>query len=457
MTPTTRRAGAALAVAAGLVLAAAPAGAGELTRAEQAGRAKVAREWADLAEWCVRQDLAAEARQVAALAEAAAPDPEAAAELVRAAAACEEGASARDRERFARKRASTGRKVARVYDELVGLADRTDDAAVAARLRGHLVDALEAEPTDARWGAVLELLTAATEGEDGGDLEAAVALAERALALEPPEEVRPHFEAALDLAAVDRVVLRRAAAHPMRYFLSLPKAWRPDSGRTWPVLVAVEGAGSGFRGMARGYARARGDLPFIVVTPCSFANTNAIEGKKLEKYQGWYDAETIAAAERDRFGWDEAGLLAVLEEVAARFDGAERAFVTGFSGGGNLTYLMIFRHPDRVAGAAPACANFSRSGYARLKGEHPPEALDLPIHILTGADDPHREHTHGDPNQPGIEPQTDLAERLLAELGYPNVRRTLVPGLGHSPARGRVLDVLRPYITGERERGDPLD
>ncbi len=72
------------------------------------------------------------------------------------------------------------------------------------------------------------------------------------------------------------------------------------------------------------------------------------------------------------------------------------------------------------------------------------------MRIITGADDPHRTHTFGDPKIPGIEPQTDAAVDLLERRGYRAVTRTLVPGLGHDPAARHVLDALRAFL----ERSD---
>src|SRR5438132_1408453 len=69
---------------------------------------------------------------------------------------------------------------------------------------------------------------------------------------------------------------------------------------------------------------------------------------------------------------------------------AARVFMTGFSGGGLVTYRMIFEQPRRLAGAALACANFYDRDYGRLQGRFPAEVLRFPIYLLAGEYDPHR-------------------------------------------------------------------
>jgi poly(3-hydroxybutyrate) depolymerase len=426
-----------------------------LTSPEVQARAAVAKEWLKLGKWCVRNHLGSEARQAAELAQEAAPEGVSVGGLERFledAAACVDEANERSREKAADKREASGEKVAKLYERLASLAPRQDDAVVRGRLRGYLIDALTHAPTSKRWARLLEAIAAE---RDAGGTDVAVALAERAQALEPPEQVADALAAAVDLAAVDAVVLRQASTHAMRYYFSLPRGYAREA-RRWPVLVCVDGAGSNFEGMARGYAKARGDLPFLVVSPCSFANTNRVQGKLRERYAGWYDDATIEAANRSPLDWDDAGLQAVLAELRERYRTEERVYVTGFSGGGNLTYTWILRHPEQVQAAAPACANFNRGYYGGLP-DVDTDALRFPVHLITGAEDPHRDFTFGDENIPGIEPQTDQAEALLRERGYPHVKRTLVPGLKHSAAREQVLDTFRPYLLGEKSRGDPLE
>lgn len=420
------------------VLLAAPALAKDaLPAAEQKGLERVAAAWVKLGVYAAKKRLAEQAGECAQRAREAAPDSERVKAFAKAARKLEGKPKSSALKSYERKAKKTRAEVGKTYE---GLAR----SAPAARSLRYLGRALQAEVTPARWELVERALPAAWSA---GDTKGASQLAQTLSELSPPAALKPLLKRYVRLAAVGSVVLRQASKHSMRYYLSLPKSYDPASTEPWPVLVAVDGAGSGFQGCAKGFAKARGDLPCLVVAPCGFANTNAIQGKQKEKYLRWYDEATIAAAEKDRFEFDRAGLVAILDELREEFGAAPRVCITGFSGGGNLTYQMIFRHPERLQAAAPACANFTRPGYAQLKGKVPTEALGLSIQILTGGKDPHRKWTHGKEGVPGIEMQTDAAVKALEAVGFTSVERTLIPELGHSPARKRVVEFFKPHLT----------
>ncbi|GEM_PF-890489 len=425
-----------------------------LTRAEKVGLSKVAAEWVRLGSWCASRKLAAQAATCLEQAEAADPHARGLDDLKAEIGAVEGEPSARDLATWERKRASAGRKIASLYERLYASGARVEDPRDQARFETYLWSALEASPSSGRWRKILALVTAACSGKE---TDKGVRLANRALALGPPKRYVSPLRAAIETAAVDGLVLMTATTHPLRYYLSLPKAWKRNRGRRWPVLLCVDGAGSGFAGIARGYKNRRGDLPFIVVSPCTFSNTNEIKGNLRKKYAKIYAEETIEEGNQGRLDWDEAGVLAVLEDMKTSFDAEERVYVTGFSGGGNVTYMMIFKHPDLVAGAAPACANFMNRNYHELGDSFSEADRTFPLHIITGASDPHRQYTHGNKNSPGIEPQTDAAVKVLEHLGYPGWKRTMIEGMGHSPAHKHVIETFRPWWEGRKKRSDPLD
>jgi hypothetical protein len=295
----------------------------------------------------------------------------------------------------------------------------------------------------------------------------------------------------------------------MRYFLSLPPGYQRRQGRRWPVLVCVDCAGSNFRQTAEAFRKARGELPLLVVAPCTFSNTNAITGYMLEKYRRLYPDELIRKFGRLEWDleWDEAGLLGVLDDLWTDFDAEGRVYLTGFSGGGLIAYRMIFKHPDLLAGAAPECANFFGPDYRALKGRFSADDLGLPVHLILGEQDHNRASTKasqffstplkefaqvtaaglalgllvwratkkvrwvvavglgtaavlglfGAGRTTGLDAQTDAAAGVLADLGYRNVKRTLIPGMGHEGRPGPVLDAFRPYVLNQKKRTDPVD
>ena len=227
-------------------------------------------------------------------------------------------------------------------------------------------------------------------------------------------------------------LLMGSRTHPLVGYVSLPKAWK--AGKAWPVLVCVDGAGANHLGACRGFAGARGSRPWIVVAPHALSCTNEV---MLDKFPA-YSRKLVQEWNGDRVAFDVPGLLALLDDLHEVFGASEKVVITGFSGGGNLCYGFLLRHPDRVQGAAPACANFN-PGLKR--GAVKVEAGGPPVHIMTGEKDPHRYLTHGK-TPPGIEEQTDWAEAALKENGFLHVTRTMLPGVGHSDLRKQVWDFV---------------
>lgn len=235
-----------------------------------------------------------------------------------------------------------------------------------------------------------------------------------------------------DLAKKD-LFLMRCPAHPFAAYVSLPKDWKP--GKEYPVLVSVEGAGSNFSGNASQFSSARGSRPFITIAAHALSCTNEI---KYDKYPA-YSKELINEWNNRRVDFDVAGLLALLDFLREHFGAAPKIAITGFSGGGNLCYGFLLRHPDRVLCAAPACANFN-PGLAQ--GATKVEDGGPPVHVMTGEKDPHRDFTHGNKDSPGIEPQSDGAVKALEENGFTKVTRTMLPGVGHSPLPREVWEFV---------------
>src|SRR5690606_3526961 len=136
---------------------------------------------------------------------------------------------------------------------------------------------------------------------------------------------------------------------------SLPQDWTKD--KEWPIVVAQEGAGCNFDGMNR--AAAKNNKWFIVIRCCTFSNTNSLAGLAGKKYP--YPQELLDKWADNRLAFDEPGLLAVMKDVRELYNGSDKICITGYSGGGNLTWHMVFKHPDKVIAAVPACANFAHA------------------------------------------------------------------------------------------------
>lgn len=322
--------------------------------------------------------------------------------------------------------AKVAAELAKQYEKLAGLPREPADA---LRFEGYLFKAAELEPSKGRLAKLFTNVKQAAGNKGQADVAGRMLVRLRELDVDGAAAGR-YDALEVELASGD-VALIRGAKHPMVGWLSLPSGWTKKG--PYEVLVAVEGAGSNFLGAARGFRGGRGSRKFLVLAPCSLSNTNKLEPATYS----FYDPTLLKQWDGRRVEFDLAGLDALLEVLRTRFGAAEKVAITGFSGGRNLCYSLTMRFPEKVWAAAPACANF-QPGLA--SGAKPVEGGGPPVHVLTGEKDEHRDHVFGTP--PGIEGQSDWAMQSFEKLAFKNVKRTMLPGVGHSSCVKEVWDFL---------------
>ena len=306
-------------------------------------------------------------------------------------------------------------ELAKEYDRLGGM---THGPEGDARFEGYLFKAAELEPSKARFA---KLLSAAKQAA-GNKVRAEVAgrMLVRLRDLDTEGAADGKYDALEQEMASGDVALIKGK-HPMVGWLSLPSGWTKKG--PWPVLVTVDGAGANFLGAARAFRDGRAQRKFLVLAPVSFSNTNELDPVKYSVY----DEALLKEWNGKRIDFDRDGLESLLEVLRTRYGAEEKVAITGFSGGGNLCYTMTMQRPERVWAAAPACANF-QPGLAN--GAKPVEGGGPPVHVLTGANDEHKDQVFG--QKPGIEGQSDWAMESFQKLGFTRVKRTMLPGVGHS-------------------------
>ena len=221
-------------------------------------------------------------------------------------------------------------------------------------------------------------------------------------------------------------LLKKARTHLMQYYLSLPNGWTAE--HKWPILVAVDGAGSNFAGMNGSYG-GKNNSTYIVITPCSFSNTNSLAGQE-GKYP--YPKEVLEEWDNKRMDFDDPGVQAAVKDAQEDWGGEDKFYLTGFSGGGNITWHFIFTHPEMLAAAAPASANF---GGLRAEASKAEEREKLPIKVFQGEDDEYRKPDSISP----LDRQWEAAKAQLEANGYKNWSYELVPKTGHSACQTQVL------------------
>jgi hypothetical protein len=194
--------------------------------------------------------------------------------------------------------------------------------------------------------------------------------------------------------------LRTAQGSGVKYYVSLPKGWTPDS--TWPILVTIDGSGHDFKSNFKTFVGARRIRPFIIVTPCVSSNGR--------------DPEDLKA------------VLAIVREVQESSNGQKKFFITGFSAGGHLAWQCILLYPELLAGGAPASANFRFRGITHVSKA--PERAKLPVHGFLGDNDAYKQY---------LSPQWEEAYQYARENGYDNIDVTNVRGAGHDAFADRVV------------------
>lgn len=144
----------------------------------------------------------------------------------------------------------------------------------------------------------------------------------------------------------------------LKYLLFLPAGYEP-SGKAWPLLLFLHGAGESGDDLAK--VKLHGppklienktrDFPCIVVSPQS-------PGR----------------------GWNADILAGLLDDLAAKYRvDKDRVYLTGLSMGGFGSWSLAAAYPDRFAAIAPICGGGNPADAAKLK--------DLPIWVFHGAQD----------------------------------------------------------------------
>ena len=145
--------------------------------------------------------------------------------------------------------------------------------------------------------------------------------------------------------ASDAQELKTAASHPIQYYVSLPKGWSGE--RTWPAVMIIEAAEREFLKTLNVFEKARGDRPFILVTPLVTTNGGA-NYRQAETYH--YSEETWAKVQENRCGFDLDGITAVAADVRKLYHGDSRYFLTGWEAGGHTVWALLFDASGRGAG-----------------------------------------------------------------------------------------------------------
>lgn len=201
---------------------------------------------------------------------------------------------------------------------------------------------------------------------------------------------------------VKQFKFERARKAEVSYLLFLPKGCESKSGKRWPLILFLHGAGE--RGTNVWKVAVHGppklvaqqpDFPFIVVSP------QCPEGRV----------------------WSNDVLLGLLDEVVRQYPvDPGRVYLTGLSMGGYGTWSLGLSCPERFAAIVPICGGGDLLTILLVsqQPEHAAALKTLGVWAFHGAKDP------------VVPPQE--SERMVGFLknaGLPEVKLTVYPEAGH--------------------------
>jgi predicted peptidase len=186
----------------------------------------------------------------------------------------------------------------------------------------------------------------------------------------------------------------------LNYLLFLPKGCDAKSGKKWPLMLFLHGAGErgadiwkvAVHGPPK-YVATHPDFPFILVSP------QCPDGQI----------------------WSEQNLLTLLEAVTSQQPvDPGRVYLTGLSMGGYGTWRLGLTHPDKFAAIVPICGGGELITVLLASGEKSEALKSLGVWAFHGGKDP-------------VVPaeESERMVNLLKRVGVSDVKLTIYPEAGH--------------------------
>ncbi len=154
----------------------------------------------------------------------------------------------------------------------------------------------------------------------------------------------------------------------VNYLLFLPKDYQAHSGKRWPLLLFLHGAGERgtdvWKVATHGppkYVKDHPEFPFIVASP------QCPDGQV----------------------WSREVLLGLLDDLLAGYDiDKARVYLTGLSMGGYGTWDLGLAYPERFAAIVPICGGGERIGVLLATPERAQALKTLGVWAFHGGKDP---------------------------------------------------------------------
>lgn len=216
------------------------------------------------------------------------------------------------------------------------------------------------------------------------------------------------------------------------YLLALPAGYATAPNAQWPVILFLHGSGErgtdpwlvakhGPPKLIRGEVPppppgAGGEVPAVPVeTAAARVQREAAAAQLIKNFI------VVSPQCPDGQWWDDDTVLALLDELAARYRvDPRRVYLTGLSMGGFGTWSVGLKYPERFAAIVPICGGGQPIDARRSAREKKPALLNLGVWAFHGAKDP---------AVPLAESEHMIA--ALKEVGATDVKFTIYPEAGH--------------------------
>lgn len=178
----------------------------------------------------------------------------------------------------------------------------------------------------------------------------------------------------------------------LKYVIHLPDGYDPDSGKEWPMILFLHGAGT------------RGDDLKMISDDVPFVYAQNTKGYPFILVGPQCPADEM---------WSSDALNSLIDEVESLYHvDKSRIYLTGYSMGGSGTWNMAMDYPERFAAVAPLCGRAA-----------PPKLVKIahkPVWVF-----------HGNKDDVVSFENSEVMVNCLKEMQADHVKFTVYEGAGH--------------------------
>ncbi len=207
------------------------------------------------------------------------------------------------------------------------------------------------------------------------------------------------------------------------YLLDVPEKYSQD--RTWPLLVALHGAGDNAKNFISLWAQLAPKEGFLLAVPCGEA-----------KAPGWSDDQRTWSGDSPKF------IMWMVEKIRKEYRiNEDRIYLNGFSAGGHMTFYAGLLNPGIFSAIVPC----SGCVMQQTTDSDLEKAKNLPVRVLIGEKDPN------------YQPVLQSVERLK-KAGFKTVVLRTFPELAHQYPQDENPKILKWFdeLYGEKIKAKGL-